>query len=304
MTQDLGTRPTTNHNVGTVLFELRSHAVVALSIFLAGLLLSCGGGAGPSGGPVPIRMEVEAGFDGKVRLGRWIPVTVEFENLGPDFVGEVQVRGGGRSSSQYVADVVLPKDGRKQITLHVPHTAGVDRVGVEVVRDDEVVASLESRVSVDDEGDIFVGVAGRRTGAWNLLTTLDFPGNTDGVAVAPIPPDSFPRQPEALDALDVVALGEVPVQTLYPEGLEALEGWVANGGALVLSGGPDAKINLKGLPVQLMPVVLGDALELESASALEELGNGTFPAGFPLTVISTDLVVSIVMPETGPCRGE
>ena len=276
--------------------------IVALFAVLAATLLF----SSPSGAlaqePSPISVEVEVGFDGKGRVGNWIPVVVRLENQGPDLSAEIHVignRGHPMSSGSYVTDVVLPRDGRKRLTLHVPYMTATPRLEVELVADGEVVASLEPPVNIIGETDLFVGVVGRRAGAWNLLTTLELLGQGREVAVAAIAPDTFPQRPEVLHAFDVIALGDVSVETLLPEMLEALEGWVAGGGTLVLSGGSNAGASLRGLPKRLMPVIPGDATELKSLSALERLGDEPILPALPIAVSSADVVSGRVLAKEG-----
>ena len=248
--------------------------------------------------PSPISLEVEVGFDGKARVGHWIPVVVRLENTGPDLEAEIHVtasRGHPTSSGINIADVVLPRGSRKRLTLYVPYMTAIPRLEVELVADGRVVTRLETPVNVIGESDILVGVIGLRAGPWNLLTTLDLPGQAREVAVAPIAPDSFPHRQEALRAFDVIALGDVAVQTLPSETLEALEGWVAGGGTLVLSGGLNAEARLVGLPLHLMPVVPGDTAEREKIPALERLGNEPISASLPIAVNSASVVSGRVL---------
>ena len=276
--------------------------VVALLAILAATLSLNSPPAALAQETSPISLEIEAGFDGKARVGNWIPVVVRLENQGPDLSAEIHVignRGHPMSSGSYVADVVLPRGGRKRLTLHVPYMTATPRLDVELVANGEVVASLEPPVNVIGEADLFVGVVGRRAGAWNLLTTLELPGQGREVAVAAIAPDTFPQRPEVLHAFDVIALGDVSVETLLPEMLEALEGWVAGGGTLVLSGGSNAGASLRGLPKRLMPVILGDATELKSISALERLGDEPILTTLPIVVNSADVVSGRVLAKEG-----
>ena len=278
---------------------LRVLPVVFLFIVLAGTLPFSGLSPVLAQEPSPINVRVEVGFDGKARLGHWTPVVVQMENQGPDFAGEVQIFGTPGQSARYVADIVLPTNSRKRLTLHVPYLANIHRLDVELVSEGQVTASREPRVSLVRDTDLFVGVVGQRAGAWNLLTTLEMPGQPGEVVVTPISSDRFPRRPEALDAFDVIALGDVQVQTLSPGMLEALEGWVAGGGTLILPGGPNARANLQGLPDQLMPVQIGDAVELRRTPALERLGKRPFPAAFPFTVSRSKLVSGRVLAQEG-----
>ena len=283
----------------SILLTRRTLLVASLCVFLAGALLYGSTSVALAQEPSPISVKLEVGFEGKVRAGRWIPVAVLLENRGPDFQGEVHVGGvigDPGSSVRYVADVVLPRDSRKRLTLYAQPS--FPRLRVYLVSDGTVVTRLEHRLNFIDESDLFVGVVGARAGALNLLTTLEVPGGGE-IVVVPVPPDTFPQHPEALGAFDVIALGNVPVQTLSAGALEALEGWVTGGGTLVLSSGSNVKRSLKGLPERLMPVVPGDATELESASALERLGNEPFLTTLPLRVRDSEVLSGHVLAQEG-----
>ena len=270
-----------------------------LFVVLVGTLFFTSPSAALAQEPLPISVEVEVGFDGNARIGSWTPVAVQMENHGSDFAGEVHALGMRDQSVRYVADIVLPKNSRKRLILYVPYLTPTPRLYVELVSGGKVMASLETRVNLVGETDLFVGVVGQRTGAWNLLSTLDLPGESREVVVAPISPDSFPQRTEGLEAFDVIVLGDADVQALSSEMLDALEGWVAGGGTLVLPGGPQEGANLKGLPEQLMPVVIVGSAELENTSALERLGQEPFPATFPLLVIASRAVAGRVLTQEG-----
>ena len=270
-----------------------------LFVVLVGTLFFTSPSAALAQEPLPISVEVEVGFDGKARIGNWTPVAVQMENQGSDFAGEVHVLGMRDQSVRYVADIVLPRNSRKRVTLYVPYLTATPRLYVELVSGGKAVASLQTRVNLVGAADLFVGVVGQRTGAWNLLTTLDLPGESREVVVASISPDSFPQRTEGLDAFDVIVLGDANVQALSSEMLDTLEGWVAGGGTLVLPGGPQEGTNLRGLPGQLMPVVIAGSTELENTSALERLGQEPFPSTYPLRVIVSRAVSGRVLAQEG-----
>ena len=301
MTQDQpGT--TADRFLSRVLMPRQAVLIVALLAILVAILSFNSPSAALAQETSPISLEVEVGFDGKARVGNWIPVVVHLENQGSDLAAEIHVignRGHPMSSGSYVADVVLPRDGRKRLTLHVPYMTATLRLEVQLVADGEVVARLEPPVNIIGETDLFVGIVGQRAGSWNLLTTLELPGRGREVAVVAIAPDTFPQRPEVLDAFDVIALGDVSVKTLPHEILEALEGWVAGGGTLVLSGGSNAGGSLEGLPDRLMPVVVGDATELKGISALERLGDEPILTTLPIAVNSTLVISGRVLAKEG-----
>ena len=281
------------------LLRRRALFIGFLFVVLVGTLFFTGPSTALAQDPTPISVEVEVGFGGNARIGSWTPVAVRMENQGSDFSGEVHVLGLRDQSVRYVADIVLPRNSRKRLIIYVPYLTPTPRLHVELVSGGKAVASVETRVSLVGETDLFVGVVGQRTGAWNLLTTLDLPGDSREVVVASIPHDSFPQRAEGLEAFDVIVLGDVDVQALSSEMLDPLEGWVAGGGTLVLPGGPQAGANLTGLPEQLRPVEVAGSSELENTSALERLGQEPLPVTFPLQVSVSRAVSGHVLAQEG-----
>ena len=284
---------------GGKLLRRRALSVGFLFVVLAGTLFFTGLSAALAQETLPISVEVEVGFGGNARIGNWTPVTVRMENQGSDFAGEVHVLGMRDRSVRYVADIILPQNSRKRLIIYAPYLTGTPRLHVELVSAGKALASLETRVNLVGETDLFVGVVGQRTGAWNLLTTLDLPGDSRRVVVAPILPDSFPHRTEGLEAFDVIVLGDSDVQGLSAPMLDTLEGWVAGGGTLVLPVGPQAGGNMSGLPEQLRPVEITGSVELENNSALERLGQEPLPATFPLQVRVSRAVSGHVLAQEG-----
>ncbi|MBI2868228.1 MAG: hypothetical protein HYX96_00175 [Chloroflexi bacterium] len=257
--------------------------------------------------PAAISTRVEVGYEGKARAGFWIPVMVELENQGPDFEGEVRVSdpsGAARQpgpvyQSRYVADVVLPRGSHKRVTIYVPYLSAVPRLEVNLVARGKTVASIEPAVSVVGEKDLLVGVIGPRASAWNLLTTLALPVQGSRVAVVFLTAAGFPERPEVLEAFDIIALGDARAEALSPGSLEALEGWVAGGGTLVLTGGANGKSNLKGLPGSLLPVIPGDAVPLESVPVLERIGSAPLAASSAPTITESRNASGRVLVQAG-----
>ena len=203
-------------------------------------------------------------------------------------------------SVRYVADIVLPRNSRKRVTLYVPYLTATPRLHVELVSGGKAVTSLETRVNLVGETDLFVGVVGQRTGAWNLLTTLDLPGDSREVVVASFSPDSFPQRIEGLEAfLTSSCWGTQTSRGSRLRRWIPWRGWVAGGGTLVLPGGPQAGANLRALPEQLWPVEITGSAELENTSALERLGQEPLPATFPLQVSVSRAVSGHVLAQEG-----
>jgi hypothetical protein len=282
---------------------------IALLILLAGPSIAAIGWSGVAfaSEPSAITTKVEVGFDGKARAGFWIPVTVDLENQGPDFDGEIQVSGpsgasgqpGLMNQSQYVCDVVLPRGSHKRVTVYIPYFSAIPRLEVNLVTKGKTMDNVEPTVNVVSEQDLFVGVVSQRVSAWNLLTTLQLPVPGSRVEVVPLTSAEFPERTEVLEAFDIIALGDVPADALSQESLEALEGWVAGGGTLVLSGGANAKSNLKGLPGVLLPVVPGEPVQLSSISTLERMGSEPLSSSLLPTITESRTVAGRVLAQEG-----
>ncbi len=284
----------------------RTTAVLIALVFVAALAMPFAGLTGPAsaGDDYEIDTAIEAGFGGMVRAGSWVPLTVDMENRGRDFDGELRVDGnynqmGFTDQSLYIADVVLPQGSHKRITLYIPLLSAVPRIEVELVSGGKTVDTFEEGVSIVGEQDLFVGVIGQKLSAWNILSTLPLPIQGSRVEVALIDPAEFPERTEVLEAFDIIALGDVPAQSLSSAALEALEGWTAGGGTLVLPGGAVGKTNLKGLPEALLPVTPGDPFQLSSVAALEELGNEAITATLLPTVTGNVVTAGRVLVQEG-----
>ncbi|MDD5039304.1 MAG: hypothetical protein PHN78_08355, partial [Dehalococcoidales bacterium] len=240
-----------------MILKQRTASAIILLIFLISLSLAGFPSVVLAGEPSAISTKVEVGFDGKARTGFWIPVVVDMENQGPDFDGEIEISVDPYSSavrqpgpvyqSRYVTEVVLPRGSHKRVTIYIPCLSAIPRLEIDLVSKGKTVDSIEQTISMVGERDLFVGVVGERVSAWNLLTTLQLPVQGSRVEVVPITIADFPERSEILEAFDIIALSDIPADALSDNALEVLEGWVAGGGTLVLSGGANGKSNLKGL---------------------------------------------------------
>ncbi len=281
-------------------------AILFLAL-IAGLVMTGWTSVALAEEPVTISTKVEVGFDGKARTGFWIPVTVDLENQGPDFEGEVQVslpsagvpQPGQTYQGRYVAEAILPHGSHKRVTVYVPYLSAIPRLEVDLVSRGKTVDSIEPTVGIIGERDLLVGIVGQRASAWNLLTTLELPVQGNRAEVAYLTAAGFPDRPEVLEAFDAIVLGDVRVESLSPASLEALEGWVAGGGTLVASGGANGKSNLKGLPGALLPVAPGDAVKLGSVSALERMGSENLSASLLPVITQSHDVSGRVLAQEG-----
>jgi hypothetical protein len=103
-------------------------------------------------------------------------------------------------------------------------------------------------------------------------------GKTSYVAYLTL--DQLPAVGPAWDALDLLVLNNIDTADLEPAQFKALQGWLAVGGQLIVTGGPNWRKTSAGLG-DLLPVSVGGSISSPDLSALSELtgsavGDGPF----------------------------
>ena len=219
----------------------------------------------------PITISVDAGFDGYYKPSYWTPLQVTLANSGPDVEGDVVVELSGNSGDdvRYRTPVSLPGQSRKTVSLVV----GVDNYQASLVvrfesgRDTLAKQTVRIRQLITE--DLLVGVVSGELADLSFLTQMS--GIAQDVTVAYLKLDSLPDDSVAWDALDLLVLNDVDTATLDPAQRTALEGWVAAGGHLLATGGPNWQKTSAGL-ADLLPVQVTGSASVYDLSALDPSG--------------------------------
>ncbi len=237
--------------------------------------------AAAQGGSEPdsLTFTAEVGFDGYYKAGGWVPVRVTVSNNGPNLEGLIVVEQSGGSpgeTTRYQAPIGLPGQSRKTVTLFVGAGTYQQRMTVSLTAAGRTLA--EERVPITQVGaqeHLYAVVSGEPVdmNALELAT-----GKTCYVAYLTL--DQLPAAGPAWDALDLLVLNNVDTVALEPAQLRALKGWLAIGGQLIVTGGPNWRKTSAGLG-DLLPVTVGGSISSPDLSALSELtgsavGDGPF----------------------------
>jgi hypothetical protein len=254
---------------------LQGRSVIALmAIGLLLLSLAMPAVASADDGPV---MNARALLQGHVRTGSWFAVAVDVENAGPTVNGELRINGGVDSRTRFGTPVELATGSRKQYVLYAqPPTFG-GKMKVQLVSGDKVVSEATVAVAPHDQSQLVVGVVSENpakiVGELKLL-----PGsNGTSPTIVPLTPADLPERLQAWSGLDRIVWQDVDASALTPAQLDALRGWIAGGGRLVIVGGTAGADALAAFPDDLLPYRPTSVLDIDPTVLRPILGG--VPAG-------------------------
>lgn len=217
--------------------------------------------------PITITID-QVGFDaqGHVLNGGWYPVITTIENSGADLQAQVVV-STGFGQADLLQNVDLPGGSRKQVRLLLRANLNQTVVEVKVLdTQGKQLARNRSNVRVHDSREILVGVFG---GPASSLAGASILGRT--TTVMPLDPAQLPSTDGELFNFAAIVLQDVQPTA---EQAAALERWVATGGTLIVSGGP----NSAELPKELGALLPASVSRSNSSAVLTTLNSRNTPA--------------------------
>jgi len=260
---------------------------ISMVIFIVTVLLGGSGilpaHAGGGGGSSAVQMEAWAGFDGNYKYGTWLPIWVELDNQGTDLEATVQVQ---INYAIFATPVSLPAGAHKVVPVYVMSSNFSRELKVQLVDSQKVeVASRMVSVSPKMNNTYMVGIIAAERGALAMLSAVVLPGQERPVLRVDFPLEELPERGESLLSLDLIVINDVDTTGITPSQLSALDGWIAQGGRLVIGGGAGAQRTLAGLNADWVPAAY---LDLTEAGAEEFSPLADFAEGAP--ILTTDVV--------------
>ena len=245
--------------------------------------------------PVPVAaadegltIEAHALLQGHVRSGSWFAVAVDLSNGGPTVTGELRIAGGVDSRTRFGTLVELATGSRKQYLLYaLPPTFG-GNMTVELVSGDRQVAKATVAIALHPQTQLVVGVMAENPG--RIVGELDLLPSQDGTqpTIVPLTPADLPERLQAWSALDRLVWQDEDASVLTPGQMDALRGWIAGGGRLVIVGGTSGADALNAFPDDLLPYRPTAILDIDPSAVRPVLGG--LPAGAAtLTALSGEL---------------
>lgn len=244
----------------------RSLALVGVALAMLGPLATGAAAADPPS------IEAHALLSGNARIGSWMAIQVHLVNDGPAVAGELRLAGGTQGQTRFGTAVDLPTQSDKRYVLYAQPPAFGSELEVILAQGDQKVVSTKVKFAIHDGSQLMVAVVAERPEG--IVGNLGLLPNQNQIAplVMSITPEDLPERVEAWGALDRVVWQDVDADRLSPAQLEALRGWVAGGGRLVIAGGTAGPKTLAAFPDALLPYRPVTTTDVPAASLSGILG--------------------------------
>lgn len=267
-------------------FAVRS--LVALIVAVAAASASTIGGLA-AGSTNPLTLNIQVGYSQAVKLGQWMPVSIDLANHGTDLDAVLQVStsssfGGGGGppggNAVYETPVSLAAGATKHFRTYVSEDfAGT--VDVAVVRNTRILIAQQVAFNSTISGLLAAVISDQPTALDNL--GIVFPGPT-APHVVHLAPGDISDSALVLRAFDLIAIDDFASDTLTAGQRSALTDYVMNGGSLMLGTGGSWHKTLAGLPTSLVPMQVTGTTTLASSVPLGglsgvEVASGTLKGG-------------------------
>ncbi len=200
-----------------------------------------------------LTMEARVLLAGNVRPGSWMAIEVHLTNDGPAVTGELQLAGGSQGRTRFGTVVDLPTTSDKTYLLYAQPPAFGRDITVELVSGETTVARTQAPFTLRDATQLTVAVVAERP--QGIVAGLDLLPNQNQVApaVLQLAPADLPSRIEAWGPVDRLIWQDVDSNQLSQDQIDALRGWVASGGRIVIVGGTAGPGVLSGFPDTLLP---------------------------------------------------
>ena len=235
----------------------------------------------------PLAINVQFGYhNNSVKLGQWMPVSVDLTNNGPDFQGMLEVQASNTTggppvgSAVYQAPVSLAAGATKHFRTYVAEDFP-GPVTVRVTQNGHEVLSRQASSSTTING-LMIGILEDQPSTLDSLGALR-PGGTQPLMV-PLAGADLSDSAPVLRAFDVIGIDNFATDTLTAGQKTALNDYLMQGGALLLGTGGAWHKTLAGLSPAMVPMQVNGSTVLASVGALGgaqavEIATGTLNAG-------------------------
>jgi hypothetical protein len=232
----------------------------------------------------PLVLNVQVGYSQSVKLGQWMPVSIDLANHGADLDGVLQVSssssfGGGGGppggNAVYETPVSLAAGASKHFRTYVSEDFP-GTVDVSVIRNNRILVNQQVSFNNTLTGLLAAVISDQPTALDNL--SIVFPGPT-APRVVHLAPADISDSALVLRAFDLIAIDDFASDTLTSGQRVALTDYVMNGGSLILGTGGSWHKTLAGLPSTLVPMQVTGTTTLASSAVMGNLGGVEIATG-------------------------
>jgi hypothetical protein len=253
--------------------------------------------------PASAKLSVEEtiGFRETIKIGKWLPVTVTIRNDGTPVRGLLALELSTISEGYpqpYITtlsqSVDLPTQSRKRYTF--------------IVMFRDFTHPLVIRLTDQSGMAVYTREIDLRTLASPDRLILVFSHEPALDSLASVSPgkarvvyqnlDELPARWDALDAVDLIALRNLSLAPLRPEQMQALQQWIARGGRLLVTGGPNWTHYTHPYWRELVPLKVTGMVEVTTLQPLESLVGVDSPEDVRLSILRTEAINGNILART------
>ncbi len=203
--------------------------------------------------PAGLTMEASVLLQGHARVGSWMAIDIHLKNDGPGLAGELRLAGGVQGRTRFGTPVDLPTLSDKSYRLYAQPPAFGREVEISLVNGPKTIATTKAGFTVHEAAQMVVGVVAEQPG--RIIGDLDLLPNLNNVAPLTVGLGiaDLPNRVEAWTSLDRLIWQDTDSSRLDADQLDALRGWIAGGGRLIVTGGTAGPASLSAFPDAILP---------------------------------------------------
>lgn len=252
-----------------------------------GILVVALAGFTPTTQAQSISIAVQAGYDSLFRENQWLPLYIQVSNDGPAVDGQLVVRpetSGNAVVNSYSVPINLAEGARKTAFLYITARSFATQIRVELMDMDGTVVAAQNAAlrSIQPQDQLYAVFSSTTSGTVDMTAVHS---GIYGAFQANWRIDNLPDRAVALNAIDMMLFSDVDTGSLSTSQKQALADWIAQGGHLVVTGGPNWQATAAGL-VDLLP------LRPENSATLDDLSPLAAWLRYPGSPLSGQTVVA------------
>ncbi|QXM05244.1 hypothetical protein [Crassaminicella indica] len=190
-----------------------------------------------------IDIEVNVGFDGKIKLGGMNPIKIILDAKENELVGDLKIYVGERI---YTHPINLKSNTKKEYMFSIPVLKENEKLEVNIEKDGQVIENKTITLKILPKNTVFIGVLSDTPenyyGIKEMHKGLFHDKNIEVIKLN----EEMSYTVKELENLNILILDNFYTNNLSNESEEILKKWIANGNILLIGDGKYAYKNLTG----------------------------------------------------------
>ena len=225
-------------------------------------------------------LTISYGIDGKYKALKYMPVTVQINNLEKDFNGEVEVRVTSDSSGGYNAyskEVSASKGENISVTIPVKFLDGNSNGAVCIIENGKVLYEKKLLISSGrvNEGNAFTGLLTDDPTALGYLGNITYfdsnYSNTGKMNCVNLTEDMLDENGLNIEGLDVIIINNYNMANLNDKQYKSLNNWVNSGGTLLIGTGANESKTINNINKSFLNIASNGTMEKSVKTGSENL---------------------------------